>query len=260
MEILKNVLASGRIKELPSAGIIIKQGQGYIVDMETYNETGNIIYKDFMISVGHYDANEDKFVVYVNFVGWNDIPIATGYQTASLQAHGIGQGPYDILIGYGTDKGAHIPNYPRFFLEDGFLLLDALHVQSFDLANIRLRKMPDNGHRYGITVSPGEIFHMDISMGNWEDSPLTYDYLAAFGTYDNMTGVFTIEEYFLDLDRTVQPGEYIIDIPCQIDVSKCYDVLGAYGDWDDAAHVFSPIDYYARLRNLIVMDTGGSFY
>jgi hypothetical protein len=246
MDIYKNI--SARINFVQGLNLPINSGEKYYVNIDIYNETGSPMDRTFMATQGHYNAATDTFEEAAGHTIF-DKTINPGNQTTQIFGQGQDSGNADILVGYGV---AHVYDWPPFFLESGFIILDAIYVKSFRFLNFRTAKQVDDGHQYGIVVAPDEQFYMEIKTDNTKDSPVVKDYIACYGEM-SPCGTFTIEYYFLMLDVANNSGETLItNIPCQIPELGVYDILTGCGNWDETTQTFNFEHQNGRYRSLIV--------
>lgn len=228
----------------------INPGEEYTVNIETYNETGSSLTKDFQVKQGYYNAETDTFNEVVGFLAL-DKTINPGYQTNNIGCHGMMDGgPYDLLVGYGK---WHHGDYsvPYFFMEQESLIQNAIYVKNFSIITIWASKGQAE-HTGGIVVAPNELFNMNVEMENWKDYPITKDYIALHGKYED--GTFTpYGAAFLYENKTINPGgPAIVAIPCQIAERGVYDIRAGYGNWDTATSTFTFEDCIVKVHNLII--------
>lgn len=245
--LIKNI--SNRVNFVQGLNLPINMGEKYYVNMDTFNETGASLDRTFMATQGHYDPVTDTFEE-ASLHSIFTRTIDPGNQTTQIFGDAQDSGDADVLVGYGID---HVFDWPPFFLESGFIILDALYVKSFRWLSYRPVTEIDNGHKHGIIVAPDELFHMEIKTDNTTDDIVTKDYIACYG-HMCPCGDFTVEYSFLALDVNTDPGgaTTTINIPSQIPDIDVYDILVGIGSWDETTQTFNFENYRGRFHNLIV--------
>jgi len=109
----------------------------------------------------------------------------------------------------------------------------------------------------GITCTQGQTFYTDIETTNNTSSSATKDFLAAFGTYNESTGEFSISFGWLTLNATVGTGVHTTTVNCQATAGNgTYDGIGCFGSYNESQGVFTFEDAMVILDCLTI--SGGA--
>lgn len=84
-----------------------------------------------------------------------------------------------------------------------------------------------------------DTFYTDITTYNSTAEEPRKDFMAAFGTYDPSTGVFTMKWGHLKLDVKIYKGYTGTPITCLAGYLGLWDAIGAFGVYDEANNTFT---------------------
>ena len=153
-------------------GITCNLGDFFYADIAT-DANGSAV-KDFIISIGKYDAAADIFNTFYSYV-LRDQVIPDGISTTTITCQTTGVGSYDCMGGIGR----YNPQAGRFILENGLMVSDALYVLGISVTNATITELPPS-----CTSPPGtdgEVAECGCGCPNQPDT--THKYQCINGTW-----------------------------------------------------------------------------